>query len=118
MKRVFACHYESKYFSKSSNFVGAMDSAVPCAFLLSAASYLHEIERTFSLETNDLTHNESACEPGSTAQLIFFDGEEAIKSWTTGDKLYGSTALAEKWDAEGILKDIELFVLLDLLGKC
>lgn len=38
---VFACHYDSKYFPKD-NFIGATDSAVPCAILLDMARFLHE----------------------------------------------------------------------------
>lgn len=38
---VFACHYDSKYFS-SINFVGATDSAVPCAMLLDMAKFFNE----------------------------------------------------------------------------
>jgi glutaminyl-peptide cyclotransferase len=39
-------------------------------------------------------------------QLIFFDGEEAFKTWTDTDSLYGSRALAERWAADGKLEDI------------
>lgn len=38
---VFACHYDSKLFT-SINFIGAIDSAVPCAMLLDMAKYFHE----------------------------------------------------------------------------
>ena len=38
---VFACHYDSKYFS-NINFIGAVDSAVPCALLLDMAKFLKE----------------------------------------------------------------------------
>jgi hypothetical protein len=37
---VFACHYDSKYFHFLSTFVGAVDSAVPCAMLLDMARRL------------------------------------------------------------------------------
>ncbi len=32
-----------------------------------------------------------------TLQLIFFDGEEAIKKWEGDDNTYGSRDLARKW---------------------
>ena len=38
---VFACHFDSKYFRKK-NFIGAIDSAVPCALLLDIANYLNQ----------------------------------------------------------------------------
>jgi glutaminyl-peptide cyclotransferase len=38
---VFACHYDSKYFS-NINFIGATDSAVPCALLLDLAKFLND----------------------------------------------------------------------------
>ncbi|CAG0924425.1 unnamed protein product, partial [Notodromas monacha] len=113
-KVVVACHYESKYFNANSEFLGAMDSAVPCALLLS-------ISETFSpspQESNKLLRRETVdCVDGTTLQLIFFDGEEAVKAWVDGDKLYGSTALAELWETEGKLEDIQLFILMDLLDK-
>lgn len=57
-------------------------------------------------------------------QIVLFDGEEAFGEWTSDNSLYGSRALAEAWAANvnqeqhtGChLDDIELFVLLDLLG--
>jgi len=60
-----------------------------------------------------------------TLQLIFFDGEEAFVRWTDTDSIYGSRALAKKWqsqtyksgDVEGNHLDrIDIFVLLDLIG--
>jgi glutaminyl-peptide cyclotransferase len=38
---VFACHYDSKFF-KDFDFIGAFDSAVPCAMLIDLAKFLHE----------------------------------------------------------------------------
>lgn len=35
-----ACHYDSKYFANDPGFVGAIDSAVPCAILLNTAKTL------------------------------------------------------------------------------
>ena len=32
-----------------------------------------------------------------TLQMVFFDGEEALVSWTSTDSLYGARHLAEKW---------------------
>ena len=38
---VFACHYDSKY-ETDFEFLGAIDSAVPCAMLLDMAKFLKE----------------------------------------------------------------------------
>ena len=60
-----------------------------------------------------------------TLQFIFFDGEEAFKTWTSTDSLYGSRHLASKWSRtpysyQGVsgnqLDRIDVFMLLDLLG--
>ncbi|KAK4135296.1 hypothetical protein BT67DRAFT_433423 [Trichocladium antarcticum] len=80
-------HYDSKMLS-GGEFVGATDSAAPCAILL-------------------------------------LDGEEAFVKWTEEDSCYGSRALAADWEAatypamstfKNPLRQISLFVLLDLLG--
>ncbi|KAK2491946.1 hypothetical protein MC885_011915 [Smutsia gigantea] len=93
-----ACHYDSKLFpSGSAPFVGATDSAVPCALLLELAAPV-------------------------TLQLLFFDGEEALKEWGPKDSIYGSRHLAQLMESAPHspgptrIQAIELFTLLDLLG--
>jgi hypothetical protein len=58
-------------------------------------------------------------------QVIFFDGEEAMVQWSAADSLYGARHLASKWELSAYapraqrrnrLGDIDLLVLLDLLG--
>ena len=58
-------------------------------------------------------------------QLIFFDGEEALREWRGNDNTYGARDLAQKWQAKQYSKDgydgnhldrIDVFVLLDLIG--
>nr|XP_005900396.1 PREDICTED: glutaminyl-peptide cyclotransferase-like protein isoform X2 [Bos mutus] len=57
-----------------------------------------------------------------TLQLIFLDGEEALKQWGPKDSLYGSRHLAQLMEStpHGLgstrIQAIELFMLLDLLG--
>ncbi|CAF3519184.1 unnamed protein product [Adineta steineri] len=107
---VLACHYDSK---KIPNFIGATDSAVPCAILLDIALSLQQ-------QLNELKRNKG----NPTLQLIFFDGEEAVRDWTSSDSLYGSRHLATKMrntNVEGQqninqLDAIDMFVLLDLIG--
>ncbi|XP_070306783.1 glutaminyl-peptide cyclotransferase-like protein isoform X1 [Odocoileus virginianus] len=57
-----------------------------------------------------------------TLQLLFLDGEEALKEWGPKDSLYGSRHLAQLMEStpHGLgstrIQAIELFMLLDLLG--
>ncbi|KAM5132904.1 glutaminyl-peptide cyclotransferase-like protein isoform 1-T3 [Callospermophilus lateralis] len=107
-----ACHYDSKLFPPGSGpFVGATDSAVPCALLLELAQAL------------DLLLSRAKEQAASvTLQLLFLDGEEALKEWGPKDSLYGSRHLAQLMESiphspgPTRIQAIELFVLLDLLG--
>ncbi|EAW57376.1 glutaminyl-peptide cyclotransferase like [Homo sapiens] len=57
-----------------------------------------------------------------TLQLLFLDGEEALKEWGPKDSLYGSRHLAQLMESiphspgPTRIQAIELFMLLDLLG--
>jgi glutaminyl-peptide cyclotransferase len=96
---LLAAHYDSKLFHDFT-FLGASDSAAPCAMLLDIAANVTARIRRFA---RPLT-------------LVFFDGEEAFRDWTDTDSLYGARHLAEAWERDGTLSKIGLFVLLDLLG--
>ncbi|XP_058451695.1 glutaminyl-peptide cyclotransferase [Malaya genurostris] len=99
---VLACHYDSKYFPNQV-FIGATDSAVPCAMMLDIASSMQSFL--------------NAQKSGSLGlQMVFFDGEEAFQQWGPKDSIYGARHLAERWEAEDKLKRIDMLVLLDLLG--
>ncbi|KAJ9582682.1 hypothetical protein L9F63_022975, partial [Diploptera punctata] len=110
---VIACHYDSKYY-REYNFVGATDSAVPCAMMINLAYVMAEpLKKT--LKQNDVG-----------LRFIFLDGEEAFKSWGPSDSIYGARHLAAKWeqmpfprnnnDGTNQLDRMDIFVLLDLLG--
>ncbi|XP_006839516.1 PREDICTED: glutaminyl-peptide cyclotransferase [Chrysochloris asiatica] len=116
---VLACHYDSKYFPRWDNteFVGATDSAVPCAMLLELARALDK--QLLSLKGT------SNSRPDLSLQLIFFDGEEAFFHWSPQDSLYGSQHLASKMARTphppditdtNQLQGMDLLVLLDLIG--
>ncbi|XP_077912321.1 glutaminyl-peptide cyclotransferase isoform X2 [Halichoerus grypus] len=116
---VLACHYDSKYFHPWDNqvFVGATDSAVPCAMMLELARALDK--QLLSLE------NIPDSKPDLSLQLIFFDGEEALLHWSLRDSLYGSRHLAPKMASTphppgakdtNQLHGMDLLVLLDLIG--
>lgn len=116
---VLACHYDSKYFPHwdSRVFVGATDSAVPCAMMLELARALDK--RLLSLK------NTSDSKLDVSLQMIFFDGEEAFHHWSPHDSLYGSQHLASKMASTphppgardtNQLHGMDLLVLLDLIG--
>ncbi|XP_047638227.1 glutaminyl-peptide cyclotransferase [Phacochoerus africanus] len=116
---VLACHYDSKYFPHWDNrvFVGATDSAVPCAMILELARALDK--QLLSLK------NISDLKPDLSLQLIFFDGEEAFLHWSPHDSLYGSRHLASKMASTphppgardtNQLHGMDLLILLDLIG--
>ncbi|XP_017563530.1 glutaminyl-peptide cyclotransferase-like a [Pygocentrus nattereri] len=116
---LLACHHDSKIFPRDPKhpqdvFIGASDSAVPCAMLLELATAL-------DTELKALKQQKSVV----TLQLVFFDGEEAFEEWTETDSLYGSRHLAELMahtphppssTHTTLLHALDLFVLLDLLG--
>ncbi|XP_007235613.3 glutaminyl-peptide cyclotransferase-like a [Astyanax mexicanus] len=116
---LLACHHDSKIFPRDPKqpqrgFIGASDSAVPCAMMLELASAL-------DTELKALKQQKSVV----TLQLVFFDGEEAFEEWTDTDSLYGSRHLAELMahtphppgsTHTTLLQAMDLFVLLDLLG--
>ena len=114
---VLAAHYDSKI--SPDGFIGATDSAVPCAMMLHLAQAMDTILPSVNSD------------PELTIQFIFFDGEEAFKQWTSTDSLYGSRHLATRWSEEDyqytgnsfcqnsgakMIDRIDNFILLDLLG--
>lgn len=123
-KVVVACHYDSK--REPEGFVGATDSAGPMSIMLSIAKTMEA-----------LMVKSGSSLPSHTLQLIFFDGEEAMEQWTATDSLYGSRNLKSAWakpnssvvSAETMrywavktpyanrLEEMELMILLDLLGS-
>ncbi len=96
---VLASHYETNYPLRNIHYVGANDGGSTTGLLIEMANYLRG-------KTLD----------GYSVWLLFTDGEEAIKSWTDADSVYGSKHLAAKWQADGTLKRIRAFILADMLG--
>jgi glutaminyl-peptide cyclotransferase len=96
---VLATHYETNYPLRNIHYVGANDGGSTTGLLIEAANTLRG-------KPNN----------GYSVWLLFTDGEEAIKSWTDADSVYGSKHLAAKWAADGTLKKIKAFLLADMLG--
>ncbi|KAI0178796.1 glutaminyl-peptide cyclotransferase [Hypoxylon sp. FL1284] len=116
-------HYDSLY--RPEGFIGATDSAAPCAVLMHVA---RSIDDALTRKWKAMEASGDAgmgLEEETGVQIVFLDGEEAWVSWTATDSLYGARALAESWDSElhpaasayrTPLDSISLFLLLDLLG--
>lgn len=108
---VLACHYDSKYFREGS-FLGATDSAVPCAMMLHLAASM------------DKALKKSKTQSDVSLKFIFFDGEEAFKRWGPTDSIYGARHLARKLENTAYtayansnhLQRMDVMVLLDLIG--
>ncbi|KAF2691761.1 hypothetical protein K458DRAFT_482473 [Lentithecium fluviatile CBS 122367] len=113
-------HYDSKLTPEG--FIGAIDSAAPCAMILHTA---RSIDKAL---TKKWAAGDGAddLEEKKGVQILLLDGEEAFQSWTATDSLYGARALAESWEFayhpatstySTPLDSIDLFLLLDLLGS-
>ncbi|KAI8265385.1 hypothetical protein K4K58_011316 [Colletotrichum sp. SAR11_239] len=115
-------HYDS--LVHPDGFIGAIDSAAPCAMLLHAARSIEDalVKKWKAMEASGDAGNGLEEEKG--IQIILLDGEEAWVSWTDTDSLYGARALAQSWESEihpnsvykTGLSSISLFLLIDLLG--
>lgn len=116
-------HYDSKLTPEG--FIGAVDSAAPCAMILHAMRSIDAaLTKKWTEVSEDPTHDMFLDEQQGI-QVFLLDGEEAFERWSSTDSLYGSRALAESMEAEmypamstykSSLSAISMFVLLDLLG--
>jgi Zn-dependent M28 family amino/carboxypeptidase len=92
-------HYDTNYPLRNTGYVGANDGGSSTAILLEFANQLRG-------KTRD----------GYSVWLVWTDGEEAVKSWSDTDSLYGTRHLAEKWEKDGTLKKIIALMVLDMIG--
>lgn len=83
---VLAAHYDSKMEPKG--FIGAVDSAAPCAMMIHAARSIDQAltRKWETMQKNGDTNRGS--ERG--IELYLLDGEEAFKMWTDQDSIYGA----------------------------
>lgn len=98
---VVAGHYDTLYNRK--DFVGANDAGSSTALLLQLAKDLRAQLKDGKRE-------------GRSVWLVWFDGEEAFKKWSDDDSDYGSRHLAQKWQADGTLKQIAALLLVDMVA--
>jgi Zn-dependent M28 family amino/carboxypeptidase len=96
---VIAGHYDTNYPLRNTGYVGANDGGSSTAILLELANQIRGKKRD-----------------GYAVWLLWTDGEEAVRNWTSTDSLYGTRHLAEKWGKDGTLRRIRAFLLADMIG--
>lgn len=96
---LIASHYDTNYPLRNTAYVGANDGAATSAILLEIANQLRGKKRD-----------------GYSVWLLWTDGEEAVKTWTQTDSLYGTRHIAEKWQADSTLKKIKGVFVADMIG--
>nr|OQO28994.1 hypothetical protein B0A51_03576 [Rachicladosporium sp. CCFEE 5018] len=124
---VLVAHYDSKI--DPPGFIGAIDSAVPCAALMHTARAIDAAltAKWAAMESEGIgSGGFDGFEAHKGVQILLLDGEEAFVNWQGTDNTYGARSLAEEWDStvnqalstfRTPLESMELFVLLDLLGS-
>ena len=115
-------HYDS--LMEPEGFIGAIDSAAPCAMLMHTAKSLDDaLTKKWAgmVEAGDHEFEEHI-----GLQIMLLDGEEAFGTWSDTDSIYGARSLAAEMEYtyhpalstyHNALSTIHLFVLLDLLGS-
>lgn len=84
---VLAAHYDSKLTPKG--FIGATDSAAPCAMILHAAKAIDEA-LTRKWDDMQAKGETDGLEGEKGVQIMLLDGEEAFVSWSDTDSIYGA----------------------------
>jgi glutaminyl-peptide cyclotransferase len=96
-------HYDTNYPLRNIGYVGANDGGSSTAILLEFANLLRSREPGKKRD-------------GYSVWLVWTDGEEAVKTWSDADSLYGTRHLAEKWEQDGTLKKIKALMVMDMIG--
>ena len=96
---VLASHYETNYPLRDIAFVGANDGACTTALLIALGQYFR-------------AHPPQ----GFSIWLLFDDGEEAVRSWSESDSLYGTRHIAARWFSDGTAHRIKAVLVADMIG--
>jgi glutaminyl-peptide cyclotransferase len=96
-------HYDTNYWLRNTGYVGANDGGSSTAILLEFANQLRD-------------GGTDKKRDGYSVWLVWSDGEEAVKTWSDTDSLYGARHLAEKWEKDGTLKRIKALMVMDMIG--
>lgn len=83
-----AAHFDT--LREPEGFVGAIDSAAPCAALMHVARSIDEGVTKKWKAMQESGEGGSGLEEEKGVQIILLDGEEAFVSWTRTDSTYGS----------------------------
>ena len=96
-------HYDTNYPLRNTGYVGANDGGSSTAILLEFANQLR-------------TRPPNKKRDGYSVWLVWTDGEEAVKTWSDTDSLYGTRHLTEKWEKDGTLKKIKALMVMDMIA--
>ena len=96
-------HYDTNYWLRGTGYVGANDGGSSTAILL---EFANQLRAGLSNKKRD----------GYSVWLVWTDGEEAVKTWSDTDSLYGTRHLAEKWEKDGTLKKIKALFVMDMIA--
>jgi glutaminyl-peptide cyclotransferase len=96
---VIAGHYDTNLPLLGTGYVGANDGGSTTAILLEFANQLRGKKRD-----------------GYSVWLVWTDAEEAVRTWSDSDSLYGTKHLAARWQQDGTAKKIKAFLLTDMIG--
>lgn len=96
---ILAGHYDTNYPFRNNGYVGANDGGSSTGLLLELAGQLRGKKQN-----------------GYSVWLLWTDGEEAMKEWTSTDSVYGTRHLAEVWQRNGTLNKIKAFIVEDMIG--
>jgi len=96
-------HYDTNYPLRNIGYVGANDGGSSTAILLEFANQLRSASAGKKRD-------------GYSVWLVWTDGEEAVRSWSDTDSLYGTRHLAEKWEKDGTLKKIKALMVMDMIA--
>jgi Zn-dependent M28 family amino/carboxypeptidase len=96
---VIAGHYDTNYPLRNTGYVGANDGGSSTAILLEIANQLRGKKRD-----------------GHSVWLVWTDGEEAMRTWSATDSLYGTKHLADVWQKDGTAKKIKALLLADMIA--
>ncbi|MFZ0284467.1 MAG: M28 family metallopeptidase [Terriglobales bacterium] len=97
---VIASHYDTNWPLRGTSYIGANDGASSSALLLEFANQLRG-------KTLD----------GYSVWLLWDDAEESMRlPWYDPEALYGVRHLAQKWQDDGTIKKIRVFLLEDMIG--
>jgi glutaminyl-peptide cyclotransferase len=90
-------HYDTKRIPMV-HFIGANDAGSSTGFLIEFARLVPALRHPDDI------------------YVVFFDGEEAVATWSATDSKYGSRHLAAQWLSDGTLSRIKALINVDMIG--